>query len=357
MTPRIAACLRRGAVPLLSRVAAAVLLATAVPAGAAPAATVPACPNPTPFAVPFQAEGWQRVSSLAWANAAAAQHRGNDVIVAVGQPIRVAAKFAYGAADKDLEGEFVDAYLRPRPCDLWTHVGRTTTRHDADGAIWGMPLGDGYATLELPARSVPGPGVYPLVFRVAGDGSTARLDIHVVPRGQLAVVFDIDGTLTTSDAEVAKALAGDFAGRPYDPREWPGARDVAARYAAAGVLVVYLTGRPGALHAASRAWLRAHGYPPGPLICTRRGSEVMPNEAGVGTFKAGVLRSLIQDARLRFIAAYGNARTDIYAYRAAGIPTDRVFIIGKYAGEGGSQALGDYRTLLPNVPFLPRAPR
>jgi hypothetical protein len=39
--------------------------------------------------------------------------------------------------------------------------------------------------------------------------------------------------------------------------------------------------------------------------------------------------------------AYGNAATDIYAYLGAGVDPKNVYIIGKHAGEQGTNALKD----------------
>nr|MBA2320394.1 hypothetical protein [Deltaproteobacteria bacterium] len=54
-----------------------------------------------------------------------------------------------------------------------------------------------------------------------------------------AVLFDIDGTLTTGDGELIEDLLGDGA-----PHMRPGASAVAQRWANLGYLVVYITGRP-----------------------------------------------------------------------------------------------------------------
>jgi phosphatidate phosphatase PAH1 len=57
-----------------------------------------------------------------------------------------------------------------------------------------------------------------------------------------------------------------------------------------------------------------------------------------------------------WVAAYGNARTDIEAYEDVGIPKEKTFIIGPYAGEKGTTPIGeDYRSHVDTVEEYPEA--
>ena len=120
--------------------------------------------------------------------------------------------------------------------------------------------------------------------------------------------------------------------------------------------VVYLTGRPYWLVEHTRAWLHEGGYAPGLVHTTLRHRDVVPNEGGVGAFKAAYLRSL-QAAGLRIVAAYGNAVTDVAAYAAAELAPTQTFIIGPHAGEGGTIAVqDDWASALPWARDHARAP-
>jgi phosphatidate phosphatase PAH1 len=48
---------------------------------------------------------------------------------------------------------------------------------------------------------------------------------------------------------------------------------------------------------------------------------------------------MVDDFGWDVVAAYGNATTDIGAYAAAGIPTNRTFIVGEFGGQGGTVAI------------------
>jgi phosphatidate phosphatase PAH1 len=55
-----------------------------------------------------------------------------------------------------------------------------------------------------------------------------------------------------------------------------------------------------------------------------------------------------------WVAAYGNARTDIEAYEDVGIPKEKTFIIGPYAGEKGTTPIReDYRSHVDTVEEYP----
>jgi hypothetical protein len=278
-----------------------------------------------------------------WGSGAAASligqphHAATDAVVNPGSDALIGGKFAYGTTSKDLEDEDVAVWMPAAPCGRWDAITSARTN------------GDGRARFAVPGHLIPQPGVYPFQTIVRGDQSRAYGTVFVVPRGQRTVVFDIDGTLTTSDAQLVKQIAlGD------DPAARPGGNVIAQQYARAGYLIVYVTGRPYFLREASRDWLRRNHFPLGVLITTETLSDSKPDDDHVGAFKRRMLEALIDEAGLDIRYAFGNAGTDVCAYALAGIPPAVTYIIGKHGGEacgGGahapSQKLTDYRTFVP----------
>jgi hypothetical protein len=271
------------------------------------------CPKPAPT----EAEEWRHQ----WGSGATANllgephHAAADPVVRVGSSARVRGKFAYGATSKDLEDEDVSLWLRMKRCGPWIRV--TTARTDSDGR----------ASFAVPAARIRRPGAYPFQLIVHGDRSRAYGTLFVVRPGIRAAVFDIDGTLTTSDAQLAKQLVGGG-----DPTMRDGADELVRAHVRAGYLPIYITGRPYFLREASRDWLRRHGFPRGVLITTDRLADARPSRDRVGAFKLRSLRAL-QAVGVDLDRAYGNASTDVCAYTEAGIAPSRIFIVGKHAGD------------------------
>jgi trehalose-6-phosphatase len=132
-----------------------------------------------------------------------------------------------------------------------------------------------------------------------------------------AVVFDIDGTLTPTPRAIRS------------PRT--DAATAARRFADQGVQVVYLSARVRLLQAGIPEWLRAQGFPPGPIhVPQGRADSTDP-----AAFKTGILRQY-RDKGWRFVAAYGDSSTDFHAYAAAGIAAERVYALRR-AGETACQ--------------------
>lgn len=259
----------------------------------------------------------------------APRHRCMDGIAMAGEAAEVTCKFAYGLADKDLEGEDVEVFLRAGPCTTWTLLGDARTD------------GDGRLRLEIPADAALPPGPYLIRAVVRGDGSAATATLFVVPAGASVVVFDIDGTLTVGDAELFRQISDRLAGDDYHPRIRPGAAAVVQARAAAGALPVYLTARADSLTDSTRSWLDAEALPPGPILFQASVKDSLSHRR-TRRFKARVLADLTARG-LEIRAAYGNARTDIDAFADAEVPADRVFIVGPLAGEDGTVPIKDYR--------------
>jgi phosphatidate phosphatase PAH1 len=89
--------------------------------------------------------------------------------------------------------------------------------------------------------------------------------------------------------------------------------------------------------------------------------EELPTNGGVGTYKRDTLRAWEHDPGLVFVAAYGNATTDIFAYAQAGIAPSATYIVGAHGGEAAdgyapTQAVADYPSHLHDLASLPPAP-
>ncbi len=179
---------------------------------------------------------------------------------------------------------------------------------------------------------------------------------------RVAVVTDIDETLTTSDEEWLTQIALPWT----DPEMRQQANLVMDEYFARGYRVLYLSARGEDLRlldgrSARRAtedWLTAHRFP--------YRSEDVFLAPGVGAlfeaadYKTAVLRGLAADG-WTILYAYGNADTDIEAYQAFGIPDDRIFLVGELAGRFGVVPITDAQAYDQHYPrvvkSLPCAPR
>lgn len=207
---------------------------------------------------------------------------------------------------------------------LWTYGG---------GAGWtmlGRAMTDGKGFYDLPDTGFVGAPGQPIYAVLEADGSCAAHYDYSLPSGTRVVVFDIDGTLTTSDGEVMAQLTQ----ASYTPAMMTAADALVRAWAKLGYTVVYLTARPHVYREESRSWLDEEGFPQGALITTNGG--VLSDAAA---FKTLWLERMTHEFGWKIAAAYGNADTDIEAYDNVGIPKDHTFIIGPLAGTEGTVAI------------------
>ncbi|HLU64871.1 MAG TPA: hypothetical protein VKZ63_01260 [Kofleriaceae bacterium] len=245
-------------------------------------------------------------------------HHAQDVVTSPDAAPSVTATFIYGYLAIDIVDEAVRASVDT--CDGWLDLGEART--DVDGRVT-FALDD-----KLPV------GVYHVVFEVLADGTTASAYIWSLPAGTRLAVFDIDGTLTTSNTELfADILLGD-----YQPALYPDATTLTLAHEARGHLPVYLAARPGFLTATTRAWLDEQGFAHGIVRYATRAGDLLPTDGGVGAFKRDALVELAE-AGAAVDVAYGDAGTDIFAYLSAGLAPDQVWIIGDHGGEEGTHAV------------------
>lgn len=319
---------------------------------------------PRPFVGPSEPTDWDQFGSRVTVNLGNANHRGQDVIVQVGRPQVLIAKFAYAFIDKDLTCEDVEVYIqREVPCGEWERLGVARTSEnpgDSDcdnfGDRYGIEDDGGRVFFEVPEGKRLGVGRYPVRMVLRGDLSEARFDLVVVEAGTQAILTDVDGTLTTSDTELFTEVALSIFNETYVQEMYVDADRMLEAWADKGYLIVYMSGRPDLLRRMSERWIEAR-FPPGPIHLTDTNGQVLPTNAGVGTYKKEFI-AYLRSQGLDIVAAYGNATTDIWAYEQAGIPKDVTFIIGDHAGEENTQALGaNYTGHLPFVQSFPDASR
>ncbi len=219
-----------------------------------------------------------------------------------------------GLFSDPLPGEHVSLWSYDDSAGGWQALGRTLT--DDNGL---------YDFADSNFVAANGTAVYAVL---EGDSSCAAHYDYLWPSGTKFVVFDIDGTLTTSDNELLMQLTDES----YTPMMMTAANTMVQAWAQKGYAVVYLTARPHLYRAETRAWLDQLGFPGGPVITANSGNDPQ-------TYKTLWLNRMITDFGWSAEAAYGNAVTDIGAYAAAGIPTDVTFIIGPVGGQSGTVAI------------------
>ncbi len=257
------------------------------------------CDRPT---VPRQAWRSTHLGTLL-SGERSAEHSADDVVVAVGSPATLRGRFTYTALHKDLEREAVTTLLAERT-GCTTNVGTSLTDNDGKTEVVTQPLAVGQ---------------YPYFMIVPGDGSSADGMVWAIAPGTKAVLFDVDGTLTTGDSELFEDLLGGQANMFAD------ANRVVQRWADAGYLIIYATGRPNFLRNHTRQWLQQHQFPPGALFTVDSLRQALPTASGVGTFKTNLISKLIATGVV-FERAYGNAATDACAYMRSGIEPSRVYM-------------------------------
>jgi len=224
-----------------------------------------------------------------------------------------------GAFATPLAGENVSLWYYDIDKAAWQSVGRGKTADDG--------------TYDLPATGFVAPNGRPIYSMLEADGSCAEHFDYLLAPGSKVVVTDIDGTLTTNDAEFIMQVADGS----YVPMMMTAADKLMQAWSMKGYPVIYLTARPAVYRVESRGWLADQGFPDGPLITETGGKAA-------DVYKTLWLNRMVQSFQWTVVAAYGNADTDITAYANAGIPKAQTFIVGPLAGNSGTVAI-------PNMDF------
>jgi hypothetical protein len=231
-----------------------------------------------------------------------AENRGYDLIASETDEQVLHGKLAHWVFDKAIEDE--DVALFACGDKGWEELG--TARTDEDGRFG----------LHLAGTKRLGVGMRDIYVR-SPDGDDFRFLAFVAPRGTPLVVSDIDGTLTHSEGAFQKAIqfGGDVDAQP----------DAAASFRDAtekGYQLVYVTARGDRFTDSTRKWLAEHGFPRGPIRLGRP-LFVMPG-ADTIEYKWDVVVRLRH--AFEVAAVVGNRRSDIEAYRMAGMPARRTFV-------------------------------
>ncbi|WP_086932142.1 lipin/Ned1/Smp2 family protein [Agarilytica rhodophyticola] len=297
------------------------------PMPSVPAETIAGCPDyrgalNLPALEGPQQRSFRRLSSRYWAGKYSPYHMVHDEIANPQESIEIVGKFDYNRIfHKDLEQEYIHAYLYGTGMNDWSYLGRYKT--DRDGKVY----------VNVPGKPE---GEYIVRMIVEGDLSSADGFVSVVPRGQDTILFDIDGTLTLNDFEGI----GDYFGVSTAQR-WPYVKETVQTYIDKGYRVIFVTGRPYWVARDTREWFTDVIDLPQWHLRTNENSENILDLDTLG-YKREYIRSII-DKGLNIVRAYGNADTDITAYEDAGIDKNETWIIGENAGRRGTQEInGDY---------------
>jgi hypothetical protein len=257
--------------------------------------------------------------------ALAIEATGHDAITTPGRAVEVRVKFE----------RTVLSYWRPDMVDKRVTIDVLGARRSAVTDRDGMA-----GALVVPTA----PGVYPISARLdrypSAPAATSRL--WVLDPARPVAVVDIDGTISDlPDWQVPFIghRAKTFAGAPALMH------DLAQRYQ-----IIYLTARDDMFDQKSRAFLRLHGFPDGPVIYNDLGfgtkAERDQLKAGNhGPFKLAQLRAL-RARGVPVAIGIGNAETDAFAYESAGLPS---YILTTHTGTGPSFRFTTYAQLRPRL--------
>jgi hypothetical protein len=308
-----------------------------------PCLPLPACVEPGPPAV--EEASWRHTSSNLVA-LGAANHRGRDQLVVVGEPQWILGKFAYGLVDKDLKDEDVAIFVHRGCSGTWEALGTATTSKDGDHpAVLGVEDSGGRVYFEIPEARRLEVGRHRVRLVVKGDLTWTDLFLQVVEPTTALFVSDVDGTLTTSEfKEFEELLEGEVTEAHHAA---PEALGLLARR---GYLPVYLTARPEWLTERTREFLRERGFPPGVIHTTTSLTGALGGAAAA--FKESELAAL---AGQGFVPrwAFGNKPSDGDAYAKAGIAplSNRVFY--RMNDVHGGRRIEDYAELLAELAATP----
>jgi hypothetical protein len=295
------------------------------------------CPFPASLPFTTQSMGWQNPDAEAIAAAnPRIKDEGSDML---GNPGGALAYTTMAQTDPPAPGLRIYEGRKQRTTNEEGLVAQALVGENV--SLWGY---DGLAWTELTRNTTNDTGAYvfdgidpspnpfqPFYAILEADQSCAPHHTFVLDPGTKFVLADIDGTLTLSDDELSMQITDGS----YDPVENTGASALMNTWADKGYITVYLTARPHAFRAETRAWLSAHDFPAGPVITAN--SLVFGDSAR--TYKATWFGRVLADFGWELAAAYGNADSDIAAYEDAGVPKDITFIIGELAGTSGTQPI------------------
>lgn len=207
----------------------------------------------------------------------------------------------------------------------WVKIGETLTDNN------------GYFEFEIPAEHQYEPGSHRMLAILAASGACAEVGIHLWPEGTQAVITDIDGTLSANDQEFLTQLFDDVNHTPLKNTQ---ATEMMGAWDGKGFKSLYLTARPNEFRWQTRVWLREEGFPFGPIETAE--SFVFGESARA--YKRRFVELSVGQWAFDYIAAYGNAQSDVDAYEDAGIPKGITYTINEAEGSTGTVGIpgGDF---------------
>ncbi|XP_060751667.1 membrane-associated phosphatidylinositol transfer protein 2 isoform X4 [Tachysurus vachellii] len=246
-------------------------------------------------------EKWLRKRTHVKIRNVTANHRVNDGVFTEDGTQVVTGRFMYGPLDMvTLTGEKVDIHIMTQPpSGEWVYFDTELT--NSSGRVF----------YTIPESKRLGIGVYPVKMVVRGDHTSADSYLTVLPRTTEFVVFSIDGSFAASVSIMGS-----------DPKVRAGAVDVVRHWQDLGYLIVYVTGRPDMQKQRVVAWLSQHNFPHGIVsFCDGLVHDPLRH-------KANFLKTLISEAHMKIIAAYGSTK-DISVYTSLGLQPSNIYIVGR----------------------------
>lgn len=210
-------------------------------------------------------------------------------------------------------------FIAEEPVSLWRYSSTDDSWSQLERGTTDL-FGEYRFEIDLAVEDV----LRPVYSVLEADRSCAAHYTFLLESGTKVVVTDIDGTLTLSDEELFKQIDDGS----YTPLENTSAALLMNTWADKGYQVVYLTARPHAFRAETRAWLDDLGYPVGPVVTAN--SLVFGDSAR--QYKREWVNRIVSSFGWEVAAAYGNATSDIDAYEDAGISKEITFIVGENGG-------------------------
>lgn len=133
------------------------------------------------------------------------------------------------------------------------------------------------------------------------------------PKSQaVAVVFDIDGTLTPDVSSITEVR--------------PDAANAVRSYSEKGYKVVYLSTRISFLQKRIPSWLKENGFPESSVHLSQNSED----DNDPAAFKLRIMQQY-QAQGWQLVGGYGDSSTDFDAYAKAGIPKSQVFALQRRA--------------------------
>ena len=239
-------------------------------------------------------------------------------------------EYFYGAFDGlALPGEEVALRARLQGGDLLGARSGYVVRFLRDGRLFKAAEtdGDGVATVSF---TPPATGDYDFTAELSPrgfpDDPPAPRDFTVVcrPADTPMIVVDMDKTVVASGFQ--QVLIG-------DPEPMPNSQKVMQRLPER-YTVVYLTHRPDYFGPKSKAWLRRHRYPSGPLLLSDIGGFLR----GSGAFKDAALSELRGKFK-RIEIGVGDKVSDAQAYHDNGLKAFLIVQIPQAADAASYEAM------------------